>query len=39
MSDDDEVPIFGSWKAIYAAVVVTALTVLGLLALFQSWSF
>jgi len=37
--DDDDVPLFGSWRNIYAAVVVTALVVFGLLALFQSWSF
>lgn len=37
--DDDDVPIFGTWRGIYAAVVVTTLVVFGLLALFQSWSF
>jgi len=38
-ADDDDVPLFGTWRAIYAAVVLTALAVFGLLALFQSWSF
>ena len=34
--DDDPVPIFGSWRAIYTAVVVSALIVMGLVALFSS---
>jgi hypothetical protein len=38
-ADDDDVPLFGSWRAIYTAVVLTTLVVFGLLALFQSWSF
>lgn len=38
-SDDEDVPVFGTWRAIYTAVVVTTLVVFGLLALFQSWSF
>ncbi len=37
--DDDPVPIFGSWRAIYAAVVVWALIVMGLVALFQRWPY
>jgi hypothetical protein len=37
--DDDPVPIFGSWRAIYAAVVVSALIVMGLVALFSSWPY
>ena len=39
VDDDDRVPIFGTWRGIYASVVVTTLAVLALLALFQSWSF
>jgi hypothetical protein len=37
--DDDDVPIFGTWRGIYTAVLLTTLVVMGLLALFQSWSF
>jgi len=33
----DPVPIFGTWRRIYAAVVVWALIVMGLVALFQRW--
>jgi hypothetical protein len=35
---DDPVPVFGSWPAIYTAVVLSALAVMGLVALFSSWS-
>jgi len=34
-ADDERVPFFGSWPRIYAAVVVSALTVMGLIALFS----
>jgi anti-sigma-K factor RskA len=37
--DDDRVPMFGSWRAIYAAVAVSALAVMVLLALFSRWPF
>jgi hypothetical protein len=37
--DDDQVPIFGSWRAIYAAVIACALAAMGLIALFSSWPF
>jgi hypothetical protein len=37
--DHDPVPIFGTWRAIYAAVVVCALLVMGLVALFSSWPY
>jgi hypothetical protein len=33
--DDEHVPIFGSWPRIYAAVVVSALAMMGLIALFS----
>jgi len=33
--DEDKVPIFGSWRGIYAAVIVCALLVMGAVALFQ----
>ena len=32
--DDERVPVFGSWTRIYAAVAVSALLVMALLALF-----
>ena len=35
--EDDPVPIFGTWPRIYAAVVICALLVMGLVALFSSW--
>jgi hypothetical protein len=38
-SDDDAVPVFGTWRRIYAAVVVSALVVMGLVALFSSWPY
>jgi len=36
---DDRVPLFGSWRAIHAAVVASALVVMALLALFSRWPF
>ncbi len=38
-ASDDVVPLFGTWRAIYAAVAVCALIVMALLALFSRWSF
>ncbi len=38
-NDDEAVPVFGSWPRIYAAVVVSALAVMGLIALFSSFRF
>jgi hypothetical protein len=38
-TDDDRVPVFGTWRAIYAAVVASALLVMGLLALFSGWPY
>ena len=37
--DDGPVPLFGSWRAIYAAVVACAVAVMALLALFSRWPF
>ena len=37
--DHDPVPVFGTWPRIYAAVIVCALSVMGLLALFSSWKY
>ena len=36
---DDLVPLFGTWRAIYAAVALSALAVMVLLALFSRWPF
>ena len=36
---DDHVPLFGTWRAIHAAVAVCALAVMALLALFSRWPF
>jgi hypothetical protein len=37
--DHDPIPLFGTWPAIYWAVVISALVVMGLIALFSGWSF
>lgn len=37
--DDEPVPVFGTWRAIYTAVVVWALVVMALVAVFQSWPY
>ncbi|MEE8217870.1 MAG: hypothetical protein V3S03_02780 [Vicinamibacteria bacterium] len=37
--DDGPVPLFGTWPRIYAAVIVCALVVMGLLAFFSGWSY
>ena len=34
--DDERVPLFGTWRRIYAAVIVSALAVMGLIALFSA---
>ena len=36
---EDPVPVFGSWPRIYAAVIVWALVVMGLIALFSAARF
>ena len=36
---DDDVPVFRTWPRIYAAVIVNALVVMGLVALFSVWRF
>ena len=36
---DDRVPLFGTWKAIYAAVALSAALVMVLLAIFSRWPF
>jgi hypothetical protein len=34
---DDVVPLFGTWRAIYTAVIATAVVVMVLLLLFSGW--
>jgi hypothetical protein len=38
-NSDDRVPVFGTWRAIHAAVAVCAAAVMTLLALFSRWPF
>jgi hypothetical protein len=33
------VPLFGTWPALYTAVVISALVVMGLVALFSRWPY
>jgi hypothetical protein len=37
--DDERVPIFGTWPRIYAAVILCALAVMGLIAVFSHWKY
>ncbi len=37
--DDDVVPIFRTWRGIYAAVIATAIAVLVFVAVFSNWPF
>jgi hypothetical protein len=37
--DHEPVPIFGTWPRIYAAVVINALILMGLIALFSAWMY
>jgi hypothetical protein len=37
--DAERVPLFGTWRAIYTAVALSALAVMLLLALFSRWPF
>jgi hypothetical protein len=37
--DHDPVPLFRTWPRIYGAVILTALCVMGLIALFSSWKY
>ena len=36
---DDRVPIFGTWPRIYAAVILSAVLWMALVALFSGWRF
>jgi hypothetical protein len=37
--DDERVPVFGTWPRIYAAVVLNALAIMALIALFSRWPY
>jgi hypothetical protein len=37
--DDERVPVFGTWPRIYAAVIVSALTVMALVAVFSAFPY
>jgi hypothetical protein len=37
--DDEPVPIFGSWRAIYTAVIVCALLFMAFVAAFSYWPY
>ena len=37
--DEESVPLFGSWRRIYVAVVVSNIVVIALVTLFSHWSF
>jgi len=37
--DDDPVPIFGTWRGIYTAVIVTVLACIALSAVFSNWPY
>ena len=39
LEDDEEVPLFGTWGRIYAAVVICAFLVMGLVTLFSHWDY
>ena len=38
-AEPERVPLFGTWRAIHVAVIVCALLVMALLALFSGWPF
>lgn len=39
LDEQERVPIFGTWRRIYAAVIVSAVLVMGLIALFSHWEY
>jgi hypothetical protein len=40
MDDNEEaVPVFGTWRRIYTAVILCALAVMGLVAAFMRWPY
>jgi hypothetical protein len=38
-ADDEPVPVFGTWPRIYAAVIVSALAVMALVAVFSAFPY
>ena len=38
-AEDEAVPVFGTWPRIYAAVIVSALVVMGLVAVFSAFPY
>jgi hypothetical protein len=39
LEDENKVPLFGTWRRIYAAVVISAAVSMGLIALFSRWDY
>jgi hypothetical protein len=39
LDDDDPVPIFGTWRGIYTAVIVVAVICIALSAVFSGWRY
>jgi len=39
LDHDERVPLFGSWRNAYLAVILATLVALGAIAVFQTWSF
>jgi hypothetical protein len=39
VDDDGPVPLFGTWRNAYLAVILTTLVALGGIAAFQAWTF
>ena len=37
--EQERVPIFGTWRGIYTAVIVSALAMMGLIAIFSAWPY
>jgi hypothetical protein len=37
--EDDPVPIFGSWRGIYTAVILVAIACIALSAVFSNWPY
>ena len=37
--DDEPIPVFGSWRRIYLAVIVSNVVVMALIALFTAWAY
>lgn len=37
--EEERVPIFGTWRGIYTAVIVSAIATMGLIAVFSYWPY